>query len=308
MIDEKSFRKLIREKLVTIEKRSMNKSLWIYGCGVGGRCVLSELIKKKIPLAGFIDQRADELVQIEGYPVKKLENIDVKDIYVIISLRGYEYEIIRSCLDAGVSLNNMYYIAAGNLCNRKDIIYNGCKVGRFTYGYEELLSSYPLAKKIGRYCSINGTARIWNNHTMDCVTTHPFLDHPMFLEWEDYCDALRYVHRYGKHHKNADYENSEIRDNEPVVIGNDVWIGANAIILPGVRIGDGAIIAAGAVVTKDVIPYSVVGGVPARFIRYRYEKEIIDGLMRIKWWNWPHEKIMNNIELFYSPKEFVKQF
>ena len=143
---------------------------------------------------------------------------------------------------------------------------------------------------------------------MDCVTTHPFLDHPIFLEWEDYCDALRYVHRYGKHHKNADYENGEIRDNEPVVIGNDVWIGANAIILPGVRIGDGAIIAAGAVVTKDVIPCSVVGGVPARFIRYRYEKEIIDGLMRIKWWNWPHEKIMNNIELFYSPKEFVKQF
>lgn len=93
-----------------------------------------------------------------------------------------------------------------------------------------------------------------------------------------------------------------------VEIGNDVWIGANVTILSGVVIGDGAVIAAGAVVNRDVEPYAVVGGVPAKRIKYRYHQEIIQALLQIKWWDWPIKKIEESVELFYDPELFCKRF
>ena len=80
-----------------------------------------------------------------------------------------------------------------------------------------------------------------------------------------------------------------------IVIGNDVWIGFEAVILSGVTIGDGAIIGARAVVTKDVPPYTIVGGVPARPIRKRFSEEVISKLSELQWWNWSEERIRENI-------------
>lgn len=81
------------------------------------------------------------------------------------------------------------------------------------------------------------------------------------------------------------------RQEQRVVIGNDVWIGHGAVITPGVQIAHGAVIGANAVVTKDVPPYHVVGGVPARFIRKRFDNAIIDRLLELAWWNWSVEKL-----------------
>ncbi|MDE6603995.1 MAG: CatB-related O-acetyltransferase [Lachnospiraceae bacterium] len=187
-------------------------------------------------------------------------------------------------------------------------MYRGCRVGRYTYGYRELLEYYPIAESIGRYCSINGTAKIWNNHSLDCVTTSPFLDNLSFYAWEQHDIRWGYIKKYGRHRDNAAFENSELRDNRPVVIGNDVWIGANVCILPGVRVGDGAVIAAGAVVTKDVAPYAIVGGVPAKVIRYRFSPEEIHTLLKIRWWDWSVEKVERNIELLYDPVRFMTTF
>ena len=93
------------------------------------------------------------------------------------------------------------------------------------------------------------------------------------------------------------------------VISNDVWIGANAIILRGVKIGDGAVIRAGAIVTKDVRPYSIVGGVPAQLIKWRFPREIREKLLKIKWWDWFGEKIKENIFIcFMLFKLFVECF
>ena len=92
-----------------------------------------------------------------------------------------------------------------------------------------------------------------------------------------------------------------------VVIGNCVWIGANVIILPGIHIGDGAVVSAGAVVTRDVEPYAIVGGVPAKIIRYRFSAEDINAFLMMKWWDWSLEKIKNNLELFYQPSMFIEQ-
>jgi acetyltransferase-like isoleucine patch superfamily enzyme len=88
----------------------------------------------------------------------------------------------------------------------------------------------------------------------------------------------------------------------PIQIGNDVWIGIKCIILDGVKIGDGAIVGAGSVVTKEVPPYAIVGGAPAKIIKYRFEPDVINRLLEIKWWNLSDEEILEKIEFFREPE------
>ncbi|SCH02904.1 Streptogramin A acetyltransferase [uncultured Clostridium sp.] len=81
-------------------------------------------------------------------------------------------------------------------------------------------------------------------------------------------------------------------------VGNDVWIGCNVVVLPGVTIGDGAVVAAGSIVSKDIPAYAIVAGVPARVIKYRWDEKTIERVSELKWWNWNDEKIKDNLELF----------
>ena len=96
--------------------------------------------------------------------------------------------------------------------------------------------------------------------------------------------------------------------NLDITIGNDIWIGANAVILSGVHISDGAVIGAGCVVTKDVKPYEIVVGVPSRHLRYRFEEDVIDKLLQIKWWDWSIEEIIERKDLFLNIQEFCDKF
>ena len=281
------------------------RNIYVWGAGRAGKLLFHVLQENHIKIKGFLDNNGNK-VEYCGYPVILPCKVKPQNDYILISLMSYSSEVLKQLEEMDYKATDCFYVLENSLCNTEDVIYKGCKIGRYTYGYQDLLEYYPIAKSIGRYCSINGTAKIWNNHSLDCVTTSPFLDHVGCYKWEDNDKIRSYVRKYGKYKDNNSTEQSEIRNNRSVEIGNDVWIGAYTSILPGVHIGDGAVIAAGAVVCKDVSPYAIVGGVPAKVIRYRFSREEIEKLLKIKWWEWSHEKIEANLELFYDVTSFLK--
>ena len=157
-------------------------------------------------------------------------------------------------------------------------------------GFEKnnVLYHYPINRDrliIGKFCSIAcGAKFLFNsaNHTLSSLSTYPF---PLFFE------------EWGLEKRNV----AESWDNKgDIVLGNDVWIGYEAVIMAGVTIGDGAIIGARAVVTKDVPPYTVAGGIPAKPIKKRYPEETIAALSELKWWDWPEEAVRRNIQAIAS--------
>lgn len=304
----KQFKTVCEKKIPLATKNFGNRQIAIWGASDGGRIVKEILDQLNFHNIFFVDKRASIQKKYCGCNVRISDELNSANHYVLVATLNLYEEIEEFLEERHFTSRDYMYLCDNEKYNKDDILYRGCLVGRYTYGYEALLSEYPLAVKIGRFCSINNTARIWNNHSIDVVTTHPFLDHRLFFSREEKEIRQAMVNKYGRHHNNAAFEDSAIRDNEPIVIGNDVWIGANVIILPGVNIGDGAILAAGAVITKDVEPYSVVGGIPAKKIKYRFGKKLVDAFLRIKWWEWEINRIEDNIELFYQPELFCRMF
>lgn len=167
-------------------------------------------------------------------------------------------------------------------------------VGDFTY-YDDFENPQNFEKNvlyhfnfigdkliIGKFCAIASDVKFMmngGNHPLNSFTTYPFA---IFGHgWEDKMSV-------------------EGTSKGDTVIGNDVWLGYNALIMPGIRIGDGAIIAANSVVTKNVEPYCIVGGNPAKLIKKRFEDEVINLLLKLQWWDWPLEKITDNIAILCS--------
>ena len=195
-----------------------------------------------------------------------------------------------------ISLNDIYprkddktTIYLKNVITKQDIIvgdytmYNDFERNPEYFEKNNVLYHYPINNEkliIGKFCSIAcGAKFLFNsaNHTLKSLSTYPFA--LLFDEWN-----------MNKKDVASGWDNKG-----DIVIGNDVWIGYKAIILAGVKIGDGTIIGTGALVTKDVPAYSIVGGVPAKIIRKRFSEDIINELEILKWWDWPKQKIAQNI-------------
>ena len=190
--------------------------------------------------------------------------------------------------------NDFQTIYLNSVISNKNIIiddytiYNDFVADPMQFEKNNVLYHYPINNDrliIGKFCSIAcGAKFIFTsaNHTLTSFSTYPF---PIFYEeWnlnkEDVASAW---------------------DNKgDIVIGNDVWVGYEAVILSGVHIGDGAIIGARALVTKDVPPYAIVGGMPAKIIKNKFSEEIVSALQKLKWWDWPLEKISRNISFIQS--------
>lgn len=192
----------------------------------------------------------------------------------------------------GPDTNEVFPLPHHNkLCFIKNIIKNpNIEVGDYTY-YDDFEDVHNFEKNvkyhfdftgdkliIGKFCMIaSGASFIMNgaNHLTESISSYPFA---IFGNgWEHAMDGKSYPTKGN------------------TVIGNDVWIGHNATIMAGVTIGDGAIIAANSTVVKDVEPYSIVGGNPAKEIKKRFAEDEIARLLKLQWWNWPIEKITANV-------------
>ncbi len=153
-------------------------------------------------------------------------------------------------------------------------------------------------------------------------TVHSFFDAHVTIGKYSSIGAPLYVHGASEHMwvfnrklvstypfgPNGERDHSKRDTRGPIQIGSDVWIGHNVTILSGVTIGDGVIIGANAVVAKNIPPFAIAVGNPAKVIKYRYSQEVIDALLKIKWWNWPKEKITTNLKYFEDIDLFVKKF
>lgn len=161
-------------------------------------------------------------------------------------------------------------------------VYHDVDIGMYSIGGCFRLGQMDRYTRIGRYCSIAQTARTHNrNHPLQRKSMHAFF----FNSKLKYCeqDSISFT---------------------PLTIGNDVWIGHNAILLPHVRrIGDGAVLGAGAVVTEDVPPYAVVAGNPARILKYRFSPPVIASLLKEKWWEKPVDELMLNRREYFEDYE-----
>lgn len=190
--------------------------------------------------------------------------------------------------------NDYQTVYLKNVITRENIkvgdytIYNDFYNDPRDFEKNNVLYHYPINNDkliIGKFCSVACNSKFLmtsGNHTMKSQSTYTF---PIF--YEEWGLDISHI--------------TDAWDNKgDIVIGNDVWIGYDSIIMSGVHIGDGAIIGTRAVVTNDVPPYSIVGGIPAKVIKKRFSDDTISKLLEIKWWNWSYKKIQSNIQYIQS--------
>lgn len=172
-----------------------------------------------------------------------------------------------------------------SIVNTKARVYEFCKIfdskiGKYSYVGR---NTSIVCAEIGNFCSIS-------DYNIIGLGVHPLT--------RISTSSIFFSKRNGT--KSQWSEDVDTMEYKPLVIGNDVWIGTRTIIMGGIRIGNGAVIAAGAVVTKDVPDYAIVAGIPAKIIKFRFDKDIVDSLLLSQWWNYPDDYLKKNIELFQT--------
>lgn len=173
-------------------------------------------------------------------------------------------------------------------------IYRGVKAKSATIGAHSYVAANTEIENavIGKYCSIADHCRIgMSGHSLSCLSTSPIFTQSVNALQERWTDKDVFKHK---------------TKEKTAYIGNDVWIGSHVLVNGGVHIGNGACIGAGAVVVKDVPPYAIVGGVPAKIIRYRFSEDVIIKLQELQWWDMPEEKLKSNIHLFQEERVTIE--
>jgi virginiamycin A acetyltransferase len=172
------------------------------------------------------------------------------------------------------------------------ISHQGWHIGDFSYGRPIVIGGLVAKLHIGKYCSISENCSIiLADHNLKHTSTYPF----------------RNIGLYGVISPQPVPDLHAVSKGD-IFIGNDVWIGRNTTILSGLTIGDGAVIGAGSVVTKNVPPYAIVVGNPGKIVRFRFDAETIERLLKVRWWDWdPQFVFQNSADLRKSPQDFLKR-
>lgn len=194
--------------------------------------------------------------------------------------------IFKNLLNPRIS--TLSFISTNVEVDKTAYIYRGVKAKHAKIGaYSYIAANTDIENAvIGKYCSIADHCRVgMSGHSLSYLSTSPIFTQVVNALQERWIDKDVFEYK------------SEV---ETTVLGNDVWVGSHVLINGGVTVGDGACIAAGAVVVKDVPPYAIVGGVPAKIIRYRFSEDVIAKLEEVKWWNFPEDILKEKIKLFQS--------
>lgn len=193
----------------------------------------------------------------------------------------YILGLLKNLLNPAVSLFSK--IDDRSVISRKAKVFGKTQVTYSTMGDYSYVgrNSRLVYADVGKFCSIAGDVKLgMGTHTLDKLSTSPI---------------------FTERHNSTGHQWADIQTDNPfrrVSVGNDVWIGTGVMVMGGVTIGDGAVIGAGAVVTKDVPPYAIVGGVPAKIIRYRFSEDFIEKLETLKWWDLPEDVLRVKISVF----------
>ena len=201
--------------------------------------------------------------------------------------------LIKNLINPRIS--TLAIVSANSYVDKSAYIYRGVKVKEAVIGAHTYIAANTDVEnaEIGKYCSIADHCRIgMSGHSLQYLSTSP-----IFTQTENALQE-RWIENDVFEHKD---------EEERVLLGNDVWVGSHVLIKGGVHIGNGACIAAGAVVVKDVPPYSIVGGVPAKVIRYRFSPEVIEKLLELQWWEMPEEILKKNIVFFQKENVTVEE-
>lgn len=211
-------------------------------------------------------------------------------MHMITKIIRYLSGLVKNLFNPAISL--FAQIDTHSHVNKKAKVYGFTKVyhsdiDAFSYVGRNCQLVYA---KVGKFCSIAGDVRIgMANHTLSYLSTSP-----IFTEKSN-----------GTGHKWA--SSDTVNPYDPVVIGNDVWIGERAMVLGGVKIGNGAVIGAGAIVTHDIPPFAIAVGIPARVIRYRFDSDLIDAIESCQWWNYDEDELKGLLPYFQKSSISVQE-